>query len=336
MGDTALIFTLGEQPARDRLRAGDTAAIDLFQTADDILTLFKAGAVADAATALDLARRGRHQAVQDALDRLVAARRQVCHAPPAGSGPEIAATLGRVTTAYFATPRMPDTTQMAALTEQQRHDVYASIVEIEGTAAATVAATAGHRVVLGLRASQSTLANRGQGVYNDRFVVLRAQRQARTAAEFLVANTEPTAQYDANQRRAQGIVFRRADGDDITRDGVPELGRMGEGTYAMLATTHANPTSAGTNFSLRPTADAVAGGAGLIQRDSNHDGLFTSADPNGRQSLNNSFKIHSGSRTNTDSAGCQTIHPGDYARFATAVQGNGQAVWQYVLVETAP
>jgi hypothetical protein len=53
--------------------------------------------------------------------------------------------------------------------------------------------------------------------------------------------------------------------------------------------------------------------------------------------LNNSFKIHFGSTGNTDSAGCQTIHP-DYAPgFERAVRGNPQQTrWQYVLAPTTP
>jgi hypothetical protein len=320
--------------ARTRLRAvGPGTPLDLFQVADDVVALFKGGAVAEGATALEDARRGRSQVLQDSLDRLVSARQLLCYAPPAGSGPAVAVTLARVSMAWNATPQMPDSAQMTAATEQQRHDVYASIAEVKGTEPAKAAMRAGDRVIMGLRLTQSTLDNRGQGTYNDRIVVMTRGAQARTVAVFDTANTEPTAQYDGNQRSNRNIVFRRADGDDVTRDGVPELGRLSTGTYALQATTHTNPRSAGTNFSLRPTAAAVAAGAGQVERDTNHDGLFDSNDINGRHPLNNTFKIHSGSRTNTDSAGCQTIAPGDFKRFADAVQGGTQTVWQYVLVE---
>ena len=121
----------------------------------------------------------------------------------------------------------------------------------------------------------------------------------------------------------------------MTGDGILELGRMGTGTYEMHATTHPNPTG-GTDWSLRPTPAAVRTGAGMIQRDSNHDGLFNDDDRNGRQPLNDTFKIHRGSRGNTDSAGCQTIHRDDFDGFVRAARVNGQSVWQYVLVEVAP
>lgn len=261
--------------------------------------------------------------------------RRFCYAPPTGSG-TATVTLARIAFARFAAPRMPDPGQMTALTEQQRHEVYASMVEVKGSAAANAAAVAGSRVVLGLRSSQSTLVNKGQGQYTDRIIVLRRQGRTRTASVFMAANTQPTAQYDGDQRNAPGIIFRRADGEDITKDGIPELGRLTAGTYALLATTHHNPKAAGTNFSRRPTGAAVTAGANQVERDSNHDGLFNATDPNRFSPLNDTFKIHSGSRANTDSSGCQTIAPGDFIRFSNAVQGGGQTVWQYVLIEVQP
>src|SRR5690606_4517239 len=74
---------------------------------------------------------------------------------------------------------------------------------------------------------------------------------------------------------------------------------------------------------------------GMVQRDTNADGYFTAVDPHGAQDLNPTFKIHSGSRNNTDSAGCQTIHPDDYRAFIDAAQSNPrQTRWQYVLTST--
>lgn len=327
--------SLGEMTARTRLQSGAGPTIDLFQTADDIVTLFKAGDIAEAIVDLERARRGRSQVVQDTLDRLVSARSPLCYAPPAGSGAAVA-TLARIAFARYAAPRMPDAGQMTALTEQQRHDVYASMVEVRGSGAANAAAAAGNRVILGLRLSQSTLVKGGQGQYTDRIIVVRRQGRTRNSEVFMAANTQPTAQYDGNQRKTPGIIFRRADGEDITKDGIPELGRLTTGTYALLATTHDNPKTAGTNFSLRPTPAAVAAGANQVERDSNHDGLFTATDPNRLSPLNNTFKIHSGSRANTDSSGCQTIAPSDFLRFSNAVKGGTQTVWQYVLTEVQP
>ena len=51
--------------------------------------------------------------------------------------------------------------------------------------------------------------------------------------------------------------------------------------------------------------------------------------------MNETFKIHSGSRSNTDSAGCQTIHPDHYLAFIGAVTSSRQQTrWQYVLTST--
>lgn len=104
----------------------------------------------------------------------------------------------------------------------------------------------------------------------------------------------------------------------------------------MLRTTHAARGNA-HDFSLRPTPEQVREprSGGLVQRDTNGDGWFTQNDVAGVQQLNNSFKIHAGSLYNTDSAGCQTIHPGEYEAFIAAVQANPhQTRWQYVLTST--
>ena len=102
-------------------------------------------------------------------------------------------------------------------------------------------------------------------------------------------------------------------------------------------------------FAFRPSDDEVTPErrSGRVQRDTNADGWFTQADINGVQALNNSFKIHPGSHGNTDSAGCQTIHPDDYDNFLRAVAGIEDLRnldrdipqtqrWQYVLTNTTP
>ena len=109
----------------------------------------------------------------------------------------------------------------------------------------------------------------------------------------------------------------------------------------MLGTIHprfVGGRPVGNEFALRPTAEAVATGAGRVQRDSNADGRFTAADLNGVQDLNNTFKIHRGSvRDNTDSAGCQTISGTHYDAFIAEIRRNpGQHRWQYVLTSVDP
>lgn len=196
------------------------------------------------------------------------------------------------------------------------------------------------------------------GDYNDRLVVVWKDNDgAGHAREFNLANTEPSAQYDhhagsdGTRRYAEGgrnapqlerspgyedVLRRKIEGEDVNRDGVRDLGRLGEGTTEMLATTHpayARGRQNGTEFALRPSAEAVADGTGRVQRDTNADGWFTAADVNGVQDLNNTFKIHRGSgRGNTDSAGCQTISGGQHDDFIAEVRRNPQQDrWHYAL-----
>lgn len=309
--------------------------------AGNVADLFRAGRSGEAVVALDAARQGQPQAVQDALDRMVSTRLQGSLDPSPSPGlqsmyaspAEIGSTIRRINEAGSHPPSMPDT---ANLSDQQKYDVYSSIVETRGTQASHDALEAGDRVILGLRNETNTLANKGQGVYDDRLVVLARDTDGTMhVQEFNRTSTEPTAQYDGNQSANPDVTFRRSEGDDITGDGVPELGRLAQGTTELIETTHANPRSAGTSFSLRPSAAAVADGAGRVERDANHDGLFNADDVNGVVDLNNTFKIHSGSRTNTDSAGCTTLHPDDFGSFRSAVKADAsQTRWQYVLTTT--
>lgn len=313
--------------------------------ADSVANLLKAGRHGEAVVKLDSAREGQPQAIQDALDRMVSARLDMSLNPSPSLGrvqnlfaspADVGHTLRRINDAGNNPPAMPVTTD---LSDAQKFDVYSSIVETRATQAGNDALENGDRVIVGLRAENNTLDNGGTGVYNDRLVVIAKEADGTVHVnEFNRTSTEPTAQYDANQRNNPNLTaFRRGEGIDITGDRVGELGRLAEDTVEMLETTHGNPRSAGTNFSLRPTADAVTNGTNGVQRDSNHDGLFDSTDPGGSVDLNDTFKIHSGSRTNTDSAGCTTLHPDDYTSFRNAVTADAdQTRWQYVLTSTTP
>lgn len=201
----------------------------------------------------------------------------------------------------------------------------------------------------------------GSGVYNDRLVVLWKDADGTPhVVESNRANTEPTAQYDhhagntgarplgeggrENRRFDPSPGFesitrpRKIEGDDVNADGVRDLGRLHDGTIEMQRAQHPNPLLAGTlDDALRPSQAAVTAGREMVQRDSNADGWFDQTDVNGTQDLNDTFKIHRGSRGSTDSAGCQTIHADDYDAFMDAVQGNpAQTRWQYVLTSTTP
>ena len=319
---------------------------DLSASADRFVELIRQQRITDAFSELDAGRAALQVDLREALDRKIAHRL----AQPEfllqwplphqltfmflHDGDAIRNSIDRIHAARLRPPPMPDS---AGKTLAQLYDIYSSIVEVRGNRSAADALNGHRRVILGLRVETSTLANHGKGVYDDRLVVLAKGLNGGppSVEEFTRFTTEPTAQYDGNHRNTPAIVFRRAEGDNVSGDAQPELGRLAAGTIEMRETTHANPSSAGTNFSLRPTDAAVASGAHGVQRDTNHDGEFNALDSNGSTALNNTFKIHSGSRNNTDSAGCQTIHPDDYQRFRKAVTADAtQTRWHYVLSPT--
>lgn len=356
------------------------APLDIGASADQVVALLNANHRVEAMRLLERQREQQPEAVRDALDRMVSYRGRdalgrmeadVIRSMDPVSDPDAAmvyTNLGRLGLAA-GQPRFPTDTEVAALTDNQRYDVYASIIETRGNDAARAALRNGDRIVLGLRQENATVdsatrdqpntvavdnpatpvdeSRRGTGVYDDRVVVLGRRTPDGGGApevwQFNNANTEPSAQYD---HHAQGrdrqepythVQRRRAEGEDVNGDGVRDLGRLREGTVEMLATTHPRPGGGRDDFSLRPTPEAVAANPLGVQRDTNADGRFDHNDPSGLQPLNNTFKIHRGSQGNTDSAGCQTIRGAEYDDFVAAVRGNpGQTRWQYVLTETVP
>jgi hypothetical protein len=339
-------------------------------SADGVVRLLNEGQGAVALQQLQQLREGKPLVVQEAMDRYVAGlAAQSLQRLRAGADPSTVSALDRLDAAGEA-PRLPAQDaepggmDEVPLTTAQRHDVYASMVYTRGNDAARAALERGDRVILGLRDENSTLATMrsrdepsasrrddpatadvdesaaGRGVYNDRLVVLwQGDSGERGIVEANRANTEPTALYDEHARPGDGQTeayrhvsgWRKAEGDDVDGDGLRDLGRLRQGTFEMKRATHGTDDHA----AFRPTATAVSNGAGLVQRDTNADGRFDSADRNGIQPLNDTFKIHRGSRGATDSAGCQTIHPDDHSRFMEAALGNAdQSSWQYVLTET--
>ena len=341
--------------------------LDIHASAREVADLLNCNRTAAAVDRLAALRQGQSLVVQEALDRYVAveAREQLAAlTEPAGLvyALEAGPMLERLRAAT-APPRFPAEDETHDLSPAQLHDVYASMVASRGSPAARESLDANNqRVILGLRNETETTVNHGVGDYDDRLVVVWRDNQGnRHAREFNDANTEPSAQYDhhagsdGTRRYADGgnaprlgrspgyedVTRRKIEGDDVDRDGVRDLGRLMEGTTEMLATTHPvyrGGRPSGNEFSLRPTAEAVAAGAGRVQRDSNADGWFTAADVNGVQDLNNTFKIHRGNGGgNTDSAGCQTIRGAQYDEFIAEVRRNPQQNrWQYVLTSVVP
>jgi hypothetical protein len=344
------------------------------EVAYQVASLFYDGRDQEATNLLNQARQGQPPAVQDALDRMVAARLEDMSdrfsyktlppswfrgAPEVGGPPSpppalrlptsslpvgppsVLETMGRINAAGANRPATPDVYYqkgpgkvLTELTDQQKFDVYASIVETRGNQAAIADLNNGKRVVLGLRNEDTTLANSGQGYYNDRVVVLwKGADGVAHVKEFFRANTEPTAQYDGHHSKNPDVTFRRVSSvTDLNGDGVTDLGRVREGTIEVTRSKYKQQF-----FALAPTSDAVRNGRTQIERDVNGDGKFDAKDGEKRFSpLDGEFKHHQGfGAGNTDSAGCTTIHPEDFEAFKAALtDGTKQANYQYVLTRT--
>ncbi|KRD74796.1 XVIPCD domain-containing protein [Lysobacter sp. Root983] len=344
---------------------------DINASAEQVAILFNQGRGVDAVARLDALRRDQPPVVQEALDRYVATRAAgpitalygmtLLPMPGMSAVTPPREDLGRLLAAGHTAPRFPEDRETARLSQAQQYDVYASVIGVRGDQAARDALGTQDRVILGMRNDTRSTANRGAGEYDDRIVVVwKDAKGGRHAREFNHSNTEPSAQYDhhagsdgtrliaesggqvaprlARSPGYENVDRRKIEGEDVNNDRVRDLGRLAEGTTEMKADTHptygANP---GEEFALRPTAAAVAAGQNRVQRDTNADGWFNARDVNGRQDLNDTFKIHRGGSANTDSAGCQTIGGGEYDAFITAAGGNPrQTRWQYVLTSVAP
>ncbi|GEM_PF-399898 len=209
-------------------------------------------------------------------------------------------TTPSTTTTGQATGVLPST---EGLSQAQKYDLYAGYVNAYGDAQAKADLAAGKQVILGLRTETSLNTNAGKGAYDDRVVVLQQGKVQEYAA-----NTEPSAQYDGRY------------GADFNGDGRKELGRIAEGTV-----TFQKSASSTLGNVLRPTENHA------VQRDTNHDGLIDAKDAKGTGvSTDNSFLFHAGGNTNTGSAGCQTLKPGDFQVFWNGL--GDQKAFNYVLV----
>jgi hypothetical protein len=231
-----------------------------------------------------------------------------------------------------------------------QYNVYASFILAYGDAAAIRDLRDGNRVIVGLRHETQTTANHGQGLFDDRIVVLYREtvgNQVVNHVESFDANTEPSAQYDYRagdtsirpQRAAwkgYGDVTERyknggrvIEGQDADGDGYDDLGRLTQGTYrytkAVSATKGREVGNDGVKHILHPDTDNA------VQRDSNGDGYFNGSDT-GTNNLTEgqTMYFHPGGATNTFSAGCQTFQTGNWETFWTSL-GDTQNTFSYVL-----
>jgi hypothetical protein len=127
---------------------GETRApLDISASADQVVALLNANQRVEAMRLLERQREDQPEAIRDALDRMVSYRgRDVLGRMEADvirtmnplSDPDAAmvyTNLGRLGLAA-GQPRFPSETDVAALTDTQRYDVYASIIETRGNDAA--------------------------------------------------------------------------------------------------------------------------------------------------------------------------------------------------------
>ncbi|MBD8697242.1 XVIPCD domain-containing protein [Stenotrophomonas sp. CFBP 13718] len=324
--------------------------INISAAADDVVALLRSQRAREAAAQLQTLRDAQALVVQEALERYVAVRAAPELEALGQAGGVVAADRATVTPMLerlrvaSRPPRMPTSTETATLSQAQQHDVYGSMVELRGNAAAQEAMETQDRVILGLRKETRTTVKRGRGDYDDRIVVLWRDAEGQGhVREFLETTTEPSAQYDGHAKTtppsagfADVITRTKTEGEDVNADRVRDMGRLAEGTTEMRETTHPRFKMA-DEFSLRPTRAAVAEGSKRVERDTNGDGWFDARDINGVQDLNDTFKIHRGSARNTYSAGCQTVGKDEYDAFVAVVRGTpDQDRWQYVLTTVIP
>lgn len=193
--------------------------IDIRMAADRVIEHLRQGRYEAAFQVLDRERADERRVVQESLDRyVVAGARTELDQARRVAAPEAIPVLERLHQAA-GPPRMPEynhrdansPNELVGLTQEQKYDVYASIVETRGNQAAFNALRNEQSVILGLRKETSTVRSmddpripgvedrelrRGTGVYDDHIVVLRKDRDG-NRHWFLAdrASTEPTAQY---------------------------------------------------------------------------------------------------------------------------------------------
>ncbi len=251
---------------------------------------------------------------------------------------------------HIQPPKLPDTKGMS---ESQLYDVYSKYVESNGNDDAKKALKNGDQVIIALRMVTGTRENQGKGIYDDRIVVIwQDLKPAKKYAGEFKANTEPSAQYEERDSqfiasKAKGkkvkviheifgpdgkkVAFRKNDGFDVDENGRLDLGRLMEGNYKFY---NSGGTFQGAVY-LRNKGNQTA------RRDTNHDGIFSSADawktPSGNLLVHSgdfAMYIHVGGSSNTFSAGCQTLPPAEHTQFFAMLKKKPkQTEYNYVLVE---
>jgi predicted chitinase len=241
------------------------------------------------------------------------ADRDAYHARALRAGlPDGAPSTGTFVDAPSTNPAQPTSTAgtgatgkvaPSSMSEAEKYDHYKKIIEAQG---GRVNDAPGQRNLLGLRQETSTKANGGQGVYDDKMVMLWKDASGAPRVREYKANTDPSGRYEDRM------------GQDANGDGRLDQGRLSTGNYQYAFSSYRGGPA------LRMVGDSQ------VDRDTNHDGLFNDGKKTGG---GNSMLFHVGGNNMTGSAGCQTMPPAEYDRFWRDLTKDGKtARLNYTLV----
>lgn len=247
--------------------------------------------------------------------------------PASGANQSIEARIN----AGRAIHQLPETD---GLTEPERAELYSRMFLDSTSADGRAAYQSGDRVIFGMRVETGVNANSGRGLFDDRVVVLSLREDGSPTLHYEGAfNTESAGSYqEAGPYFGVGQGNPHPEGVDANSDGLRDLGRLPEGTYA-YAWDHSpgrGPNVQGNYNVLRPV-DPID-----VERDVNRDGWFDAQDaaavtnPNALDS-GRSVLFHRGYPNFTGSGGCQTFPNNQFAGFAAALPASPQAWYPYTL-----
>jgi LysM repeat protein len=178
------------------------------------------------------------------------------------------------------------------LSDSEKYDYYADIIDQQSPSTRSQL-DEGEKVVLSLRVDTNTHANDGNGVYDDRMVLLWQDSNGVKHVRELKANLDPSAQYEY------------IEGEDANQDGILDQGRLADGTYTFQRDEYKGEPA------YRSTSDQIA------QRDTDHNGIFDDniLGPPARLTDDYLMHIHLGGENNTSSAGCLTLKREQHTEF---------------------
>ncbi len=216
----------------------------------------------------------------------------------------------------------PGQTSAAQREIDAKYDYYKALIERNG---GTVDSS--QKNLLAIRKETNTAANGGDGVYDDKAVLIWTDEHGNKRVSEYRANTDPTTRYIDNEHETR----------DVNGDGKRELGRLPEGSYQYGHNWFKNKHDTVGDGNVFKMDDGTRVDA---EYDTNHDGLFND---NARGEGGDTMYWHCGREDDVASAGCQTMPPGDWARFTSDMgvsvtdKYSGQQVpLRYTLVNENP